>query len=604
MRLFYPFYAIIFLFGVLLFCCGCTDQTSVDTTTANNAFNAIKEIESEYSQIKSDYSQLLQYYQEAEANGVLLNSSSPLYNSLNQKLLQSVSNYEHAVSDYNNKNYQSALNNAQKSIEAISRVQTELPKLRTNIQNDYQNTALFYKPQLSEAELQYRIAQRYVTTLEKYNVDVSNSELQLQEISKNLESMKIEYQSNNYKNIPSRVKDITLTSETIQKDLTEQYYHAVIGEYIQNIQIILTDDAARSTLSQSKIQLTNNSYNESINLANKALFTEKTSILKSNLATLTEYSRQHDLGITNYPHVISKLSQLESRIEQGQLKEIEPEINNIKNSLELIEEVSSKIVYYNEVTEQMNQLQFFWAQPPETNKAELKITEAKSQLSLGQYQSARAAANEAITTQKESRIHFWENVRSDWLLNIFYSIQSVFSEPEKIEDPIYPKPEVRQIPTISSLSFDFSKPLVDDLDFVIDEPTTPAIIVSSTSTTVKQTKKPVEFSLNPGTPTECGLTCRETTATISNIGDEVAHSVCVSLEVFNEDGERIYLNSGPSIQRCIGDLNGRASKTESIRIEADCGFLATKCIGHTLILKGKVTSDEKTQQFPDQIFSV
>ena len=604
MRLFYPFYAVILLFGILIFCCGCTEQTGVDITTANNAYNAIKEIESEYPQIKSDYSQILQYYQEAEANGVLLNSSSPLYYSLNQKILQSVSNYEHAVSDYNNQNYQSALNNAQKSIETIYQVQTELPKLRRNIQNDYHNTALFYKPQLSEAERQYRIAQRYVATLEKYNIDISKSELQLQEIFINLELIKTEYKSNNFKNIPSRVKEITLKSEAIQKDLIEKYYHAVISEHIQNVQRILTDDTARSSLSQSKIQLTNNSYNESINLANKALFIEKTSILKSNLATLTEYSRQHDLGITNYPHIVSKLSQLDSQIEKGQLKEIEPEISNIKNSVELIEEVTTKIVYYNEVTEQINQLQFFWAQPPETYKAKLKITEAKSQLSQGQYQSARTTVNEAINTQNESRIHFWNNVKSDWLLNIVYSILSVFSDPEKIKDPIYPKPELRQIPTINSLSFDFSKPLFDDLDFVYEEPTTPAITLSSTSTTVPQSKKPVEFTLNPGTPTECGLTCRETTATISNIGDEVAHSVCVSLEVFNEDGERIYLNSGTSIQRCIGDLNGRASKTESIRIDADCGFLATKCLGHTLILKGKVTSDEKIQQFPDQIFGV
>lgn len=604
MRIFYPFYAIVLLIAILIFCCGCTDQTSVDTTTANNAYSAIKEIESEYSQIKSDYSQILQYYQEAEAKGVLLNSSSPLYNSLNQKLLQSVSDYDHAVSDYNNKNYQSALNNAQKCIVAISQLQTELPKLRTNIQNDYLNTALFYKPQLSEAERQYRIAQRYVTTLKKYNVDTRNSELQLQEISKNLESIKTEYQANNFKNIPGGVKDITLVSEAIQKDLTEQYYRAVIGEHIQNVQMVLSDDTARSILAQSKIQLTNNSYIESINLANKALFTEKTSILKSNLAALTEYSRQNDLGITNFPNILSKLSELESRIEKGQLKEIEPEINTIKNSLEIIEEVTTKIVYYNEVNKQINQLQFFWAHPPDTDKAKLKIAEAKSQLSLGQYQSARTTVNEAINTQNESRIHFWDNVKSDWLLNIVYSIQSVFSDLEKIEDPIYPKPELRKIPTISSLSLDFSKPLVDDLDFVIEAPTTPAITLTSTRTTVTQSKKPVEFTLNPGTPTECGLTCRETTATISNIGDEVAHSVCVSLEVFNEDGERIYLNSGTSIQRCIGDLNGRASKTESIRIEADCGFLATKCLGHTLILKGKVTSNEKTQQFPDQIFNV
>lgn len=112
-------------------------------------------------------------------------------------------------------------------------------------------------------------------------------------------------------------------------------------------------------------------------------------------------------------------------------------------------------------------------------------------------------------------------------------------------------------------------------------------------------KRPVEFTLDSGTPAQCGLTCRETTATITNTGDEVAHSVCVLLEVFNENGERIFINSAPSIERCLGDIEGGSSKTETITIEADCGFLASKCIGHTLILRTRATSLEKTQMFPD-----
>jgi len=102
----------------------------------------------------------------------------------------------------------------------------------------------------------------------------------------------------------------------------------------------------------------------------------------------------------------------------------------------------------------------------------------------------------------------------------------------------------------------------------------------------------------------CGLTCRETTATIINTGDEVAHSVCVVLEVFNENGERIFINSAPSIERCIGDIEGGSSRRETITINADCGFLGSKCIGHTLILKTRATSPEKTQTFPDSLIVV
>jgi len=135
-------------------------------------------------------------------------------------------------------------------------------------------------------------------------------------------------------------------------------------------------------------------------------------------------------------------------------------------------------------------------------------------------------------------------------------------------------------------------------------PTPPVIVPATPSPVPTQTKKPVEFTLDPGTPVNCGLTCRETTATITNTGDETAHSVCVVLEVFNENGERIFINSAPSIERCLGDIDGGSSKSETITINADCGFLAGKCVGHTLILKTRATSLEESQIFPDSLMVV
>jgi len=118
------------------------------------------------------------------------------------------------------------------------------------------------------------------------------------------------------------------------------------------------------------------------------------------------------------------------------------------------------------------------------------------------------------------------------------------------------------------------------------------------------TQRPVAFTLDAGAPVSCGLTCRETTATITNTGDETAHSVCVVIELFNDANERIPINSGPSVERCIGDMAGGSSRTETVQVNADCGFLATRCVGHTLVLKTRVTSLEKTVQFPDTFISV
>jgi hypothetical protein len=129
----------------------------------------------------------------------------------------------------------------------------------------------------------------------------------------------------------------------------------------------------------------------------------------------------------------------------------------------------------------------------------------------------------------------------------------------------------------------------------------PATVLASSAGILQE--KPVDFALDDGTPEVCGLTCRKTNATITNTGDETAHNVSVVLTLFNGRGEQIPLNNGPDIQRYIGDLTGGQSKSEQITIQADCGFLAFRCAGQTLIIKREVLSDEKTVKFPDRVFA-
>lgn len=115
---------------------------------------------------------------------------------------------------------------------------------------------------------------------------------------------------------------------------------------------------------------------------------------------------------------------------------------------------------------------------------------------------------------------------------------------------------------------------------------------------------PVDFLLQPGDPASCGLTCRQLEASITNTGYETAHNVCITVGLHNSRNEIISLNGEPSIHRCIGDISGGQRKTEPITINADCGAFATKCIGETLTLQTRVTSVEKTVQFPDQLIAV
>ena len=128
--------------------------------------------------------------------------------------------------------------------------------------------------------------------------------------------------------------------------------------------------------------------------------------------------------------------------------------------------------------------------------------------------------------------------------------------------------------------------------------------IRQTPTLQKTPALPVDFVLQPGDPASCGLTCRQLDASITNTGYETAHNVCITVGLHNSRNEIINLNGEPSINRCIGDISGGQKKTEPITINADCGAFATKCIGETLTLQTRVTSVEKTVQFPDQLIAV
>lgn len=122
--------------------------------------------------------------------------------------------------------------------------------------------------------------------------------------------------------------------------------------------------------------------------------------------------------------------------------------------------------------------------------------------------------------------------------------------------------------------------------------------------TPETTKKPVDFILEPADLVNCGLTCRQLTARITNIGDLKAHNVCISLRMHNSRGDIIGLNGGENLGQCIGDLDSHQTKSEPVIINADCGALAYKCLKEVLTLETEVTSDEATIRFPDKLITV
>jgi hypothetical protein len=134
----------------------------------------------------------------------------------------------------------------------------------------------------------------------------------------------------------------------------------------------------------------------------------------------------------------------------------------------------------------------------------------------------------------------------------------------------------------------------------------PAVMptISETTAVISKAVEPVDFLIQTGAPANCGLTCRQLDAALTNSGYKTAHNVCITVSMHNSRNEIIDLNGESSLNRCVGDIAGGQTITEPITINADCGPFATLCIGETLTLQTQVVSDEKTVRFPDQVISV
>jgi hypothetical protein len=128
--------------------------------------------------------------------------------------------------------------------------------------------------------------------------------------------------------------------------------------------------------------------------------------------------------------------------------------------------------------------------------------------------------------------------------------------------------------------------------------------ISETVAIKPKAAEPVEFLIQTGMPANCGLTCRQLDAMLTNSGYSTAHNVCITVSLHNSRNEIINLNGESSLNRCVGDVASGQTITEPITINADCGPFASLCIGETLTLQTQVVSDEKTVRFPDQVISV
>jgi hypothetical protein len=596
----------VFLILLIVLTAGCTQyQTPTSGTTSTEAYSAIETAQKNYNSVNADILKVVEPYNEAVSKGVETTSSGPLVSELKNKLSNANNLLNLALSNYNSRNYYSAKTYAEQSNSVSQEIKNSLNSVPPALENDYKKTAEKYKPLLTEAERQYKISVKYVETIQKYGVDVTPYQNQLNGLFQTLTSSKDAYKNNNYLGLSIQITSIITTSQNIQKDLTDLYYTALISNSLKKIESNVTSSEAKGYLSQAKNLLQQKKFEDSVNSLNKAILTESQSNIKTNLEIITKYIRNECTIEADFPQIDTRLTSLNSHIKSGNFESANDDIAFLRNEVALIPENAVKVAQAIRAIDDLSKLSFWWASTPDITTPTAKLTAAKQLLMKGDHKSAAVSAQSALDLTNNERNEFWNNVKSDPILGIILSVNKLYSDPEIYSQKSVNALLIPQTMSVELIKIEFGRPIVDITDIDIQEPSIPVIqTITPTSSPITPSKKPVDFALDPGTQTNCGATCRQTTATITNTGDSTAHNVCVLLTVYNSKGEQINLNNGPNIQQCIGDLAGGQSKSESITINAECGLFYTKCIGQTLTLKCQATSNEKTVQFPDRVISV
>lgn len=606
--------SLIFFIIFTIIIAGCTQYqpttngtTSTSGITSTEANSAIQIAQNNYQSVNNNFQTISQPYNEAVSKGVETTSSGPLVLELQSKLANANYLLNLALSSYNSRNYHLAKSYAEQSSSASQGIRSKLNLIAPALETDYKQTAAKYKPLLTEAERQYKIAGKYVETVQKFGVDVTPYQAQLNGLSQTLTTAKNAYSNNNYLGLSTQITSVVTTSHTIQKDLTDLYYTALISDSVKKAEGNITNSEARTYLTESKTLLQQKKFEDSVTALNKAILTESQANLVTNLEKIKQYIRNELSQDTVFSQYDTRVTTLNSRIKSGDFNTANEDIRFLKADIALIPNNVAKVVAAKHATDDLSTLNFWWASTPDIATLSGKLSVAKQSLTKGDHKSAAVSAQSAIESATSERMTFWDNVRSDLVLGTMLTVTKLYSDPEIYSvTPVTPLLLTWTI-NLDPIKIEFGRPIVDITDIDIQDPTIPSIPTVTPSATPTSsstsTMKPVDFTLDSGNPTSCGTTCKQTTATITNTGDSTAHNVCVVLTVSNSNGDQIYLNGGPNIQKCIGDLAGGQSKSEPITINAECGLFYTKCIGQTLTLKCQATSTEKTVQFPNKVMS-
>lgn len=578
---------------------GCNEEKNTQKTTSPDpkpAQDAIRQAQSFLQTIQSDLSTASIPVNEAKSKGVDTTNSSTLISNLQKKLSNIANDINTASNEYKNQNYLQAKIRAEQSITNMKEVQNQIKQIKQTLENDYKATTAKYKPRLIEAERQYKITEKYIKAARKVGIDTSGHENRLQGIMTRLNQVKEYYKNNNFNELSSQIDNIISTSQQIQNDLKDLYYNELVINQIKKSAYVSQE--ARNYLSEADSLRREKNYQKAVYYINKASLAENQAEILENINKLKNVIFNMGFQNVRVPKSIDyKLRSLNQYIENGEFGFAKKEIEDIKKDVTIISEDTAKVADARKIINETSKLSFWWAENPDISSSSSKLAEAERLLVQEDHTSAADKARTVIDMANNERILFWNRVKSDWILGRFLDIGKMINlDPEEYEFKAVERPkfEWKNLPEL--INIDFSVPIVDISDIIVKDPETPIMPVIKQS---QISKRSIYFKIDPGSPTECGTTCRRTTATLTNTGEETAKNVNINLNINNNQGESVY-----STQRNLGNIPGGQSRSEVLKINADCGSawtLYSKCRDHMpLILNVEITWDGGNQLFTQQ----
>lgn len=508
----------------------------------------------------------------ARSRGVSASNATEKVDEASASLNTANSTLSQAQDELNDSNYEAAESLLDRANGRISEANGTLDAAIVELELSYDAAVNQSKGNLQNAYYEYQVAVAYVNDAADENADLQDSRDQLNATKKKIQNAHDAIVSEN----PPHPKKANQLSEEIRQDSIKVQGEAKLSAE----QAIATQDIAKV---RSKTE------SESADLwLEKAQSTGENGELEKveHHLELAQYAEQVSLYSTYSSQVTTEtdvqlnslnnsLSDYRSTISDGKVPDngIEPLANEASRSRTCLKQL--QIAKSEKRTAMREQAVLIEAN---FTNVESLLTDARGDLASGDYAAACSNANEAQNESKEIA----EDLRNRKDNQLFVvNLPNPFRDAAPIE--VAP-PELDEI-DIESVNLTYSPP--SDIE-------KQQLDLSTNSVTIKTAEagkqhSEVNFRVNAEPVGECGPTCREAKATLSNTGLGVAHDVTVEVSIFinKDDGDQVWSES-----YYVGELQPGETFTETDEVSlGPLQATSVKSNGAKIVMK--ISSKEK-----------